>query len=98
MTPLVRRQHGHCFVKASSVNTFRVEGGKYEGVNTFIEAEDCLGWEDKVNCTDMFEIGGVTMEDEGVTGLVIAAVAVVFIFIAVVGAVMGMRGVKAGVD
>ena len=51
-----------------------------------------------MNCTDVFEIGGVTMEDEGVTGLVIAAVAVVFIFMAVVGAVLGMRGVKAGVD
>ena len=63
------------------MNTFRVEGGKYERVNTVIEAEECLGWEDKVNCTDMFVIGGVTMEDEGVTGLVIAAVAIVFIFI-----------------
>ena len=80
------------------MNIFRVEGGKYEGVNTFIKADECFGWEDKVNCTDMFEIGGVTMEDEGVTGLVIAAVAVVFIFMAVVGAVLGMRGVKAGVD
>ena len=85
-------------MQASSVNTFRVEGGKYGGVVTVIEAEECLGWEDKVNCTDMLEIGGVTMEDEGVTGLVIAAVAIVFIFMAVVGAVMGMRGVKAGVD
>ena len=38
------------------------------------------------------------MEDGGVTGLVIAAVAVVFIFMAVVGVVMGMRGIKAAVD
>ena len=38
------------------------------------------------------------MEDEGVTGLVIAAVAVDFILMAVVGAGMGMRGMKAGVD
>ena len=70
----------------------------YEGVNNTIEAEECFGWEDKVNCTDMFEIGGIILEEEGLTGLVIAAVAIVLVFIAVVGAVAGMRGMKAGVD
>ena len=80
------------------VNSFRVEGGKYDGVNMLIEAEECFGWEDKVNCTDVFEFGGVTMKDEGFTGLVIAALAMIFVFLAVVGAVMGMRGVKSGVD
>ena len=44
----------------------------------------------------MFVIGGVTLEEEGVPGLVIAALAVVFVFIAVVGVVVGMNGIKSG--
>ena len=85
-------------MEARNVKTFRVEGGKYEGVNTSIEAVECFGWEEKVNCTDMFDIGAIILEEEGVTGLVIAAVAIVLVFIAVVGAVAGMRGMKSGVD
>ena len=42
----------------------------------------------------MFLLGGVALEDEGVPGLVIAALAVVFAFILVVGVVVGMNGIK----
>ena len=42
----------------------------------------------------MFHLGGVILEDEGVPALVIAALAVIFVFIAVVGVVVGMNGIK----
>ena len=86
--------HGQCTVVASNVSTFTVEGGSYDGITTVVDANDCFGWEQKVNCTDMFEVGGQTIEDEEVTGLVIGAVAIVFVFLAIVGAVLGIRGMK----
>ena len=46
--------------------------------------------------SQVFIVGGVTLEEEGVPGLVIAALAVVFVFIAVVGVVVGMNGIKSG--
>ena len=56
--------------------------------------DDCEAWGEPVNCTDVFVLGGVSLEDDGVPGLVIAALAVVFVFIAVVGVVVGMNGIK----
>ena len=76
----------------------RVEGGRYEEVELITDAEECYGWEERVNCSDILAAGEGIREDEGVAGIVITAVAMVFVFIAVVGAVMGMRGVKSGID
>ena len=47
-----------------------------------------------VNCSDVFLLGGVSLQDEGVPALVIAALSVIFVFIAVVGVVVGMNGIK----
>ena len=98
LSPVGRRSHGHCVMEVTSVPVLRVEGGRYEEVELITDAEECYGWEERVNCSDILAAGEGIREDEGVAGIVITAVAMVFVFIAVVGAVMGMRGVKSGID
>ena len=89
-----RNQHGATAVRMKNVTRLLVSGGEYEGVKMEVEVEECEAWEEAVNCTDVFILGGVTLEDEGIPGLVIAALAVVFAFILVVGVVVGMNGIK----
>ena len=84
-----RNQHGATVVRMKNVTRLLVSGGEYEGVQMDVAVEECEAWE-AVNCTDVFVLGGVTLEDEGIPGLVIAALAVVFAFILVVEVVVGM--------
>lgn len=83
--------HGHCSVQADQVGSFSVEGGRYGDVNIDVQADRCFGWKEETNCTSMFVLGGVLEEQEGVAGVVIGAVAIILVFIAVVGAVAGSR-------
>ena len=89
-----RAQHGRCSVMMRNVSSLLVSGGQYEDLLTDIQVEECEAWGEPVNCTDVFRLGGVNNIDEGVSGLLIAALAVVFVFIAVVGVIVGMNGIK----
>ena len=95
LSPGMRRgQHGAAVIRIRNVTNLMVSGGRYDEVDLDIEVEECEAWGEPVNCTDVFVLGGVSLEDDGVPGLVIAALAVVFVFIAVVGVVVGMNGIK----
>jgi len=97
LSPAVRKsQHGSSIVSMRNVSKLLVSGGRYDNVEFDIDVETCEAWGEPVNCSQVFIIGGVTLEEEGVPGLVIAALAVVFVFIAVVGVVVGMNGIKSG--
>ena len=87
-------QQGMSSIVMRNVSSLLVSGGQYEGVDIDIQVEECEAWEDPVNCTDVFLLGGVRNIDEGVSGLLIAALAVVFVFISVVGVIVGMNGIK----
>ena len=89
-----RGQHGASSLKMRSVSSLLVSGGQYEGTHLDIQVGECEAWGEPVNCTDVFRLGGVNNIDEGVSGLLIAALAVVFVFIAVVGVIVGMNGIK----
>lgn len=90
---------GHCVLTAEGVSVLRVEGGRYEGVELITDGgAECYGWEERVACADMLHTGEGDKEAEGMAGVVITSLAMLFIFLAVVGAVMGMRGVKSGLD
>ena len=87
-------QQGKSSIVMRNVSSLLVSGGQYQGVEVDLEVEECEAWEDPVNCTDVFRLGGFRNIDEGVSGLLIAALAVVFVFISVVGVIVGMNGIK----
>ena len=83
LSPKLGKELGHCFVEADNITSFRVEGGNFEDMMTFVEADLCYGWKTLVNCTDVFEIGGISLIEEESIGAVIAAITIVFVFLAV---------------
>jgi len=95
LTP--EKTYGHSYIEAFGVTDFSVEGGRYHGITVDVEAGHCFGWKEETNCTAMFLVGGVLEEDEGVAGVVIGAIAIILVFIAVVGAIAASR-LKSGGD
>ena len=86
-------QLGHTSIVMRNVTSLLVSGGQYEGITTDIQVEECEAWGETVNCTDVFQLGGVRTVEQGISGLIISALAVIFVFVAVVG-VIYMNGFK----
>ena len=86
-------QHGHTSIIMRNVTSLLVSGGQYEDITTDIQVEECEAWGETVNCTDVFLLGGVRTVEQGISGLIISALAVIFVFVAVVG-VIYMNGFK----
>ena len=49
-------------VRMKNVTRLLVSGGEYEGVEMDVTVEECEAWEEAVNCTDVFVLGGVTLD------------------------------------
>ena len=99
LAPGARRgQHGASLLRLSNVSQLLVSGGRYTGLQTQLGVGRCEAWGEAANCSEVLGLGGVELVEEGVPGLVIAALAVVFVFIAVVGVVVGMNGIKNSED
>ena len=64
-----------------------------ESAPLWFQVEQCEAWGETVNCSDVFILGGVKIVEQGVSGLIISALAVIFVFVAVVG-VIYMNGIK----
>ena len=88
-----RGQHGASSLKMRSVSSLLVSGGQYEGTHTDIQVGECEAWGEPVNCTHVFQLGAARTVERGVSGLIISALAVIFVFVAVVG-VIYMNGIK----
>ena len=88
-----RGQHGHTAILIRNVTSLLVSGGEYEDTNTDIQVAECEAWGETVNCTEVFLLGGVRTVEQGISGLIISALAVIFVFVAVVG-VIYMNGIK----
>ena len=88
-----RGQHGHSSIRMRNVSSLLVSGGQYEDTTTDIQVEQCEAWGEPVNCSDVFLLGGVRTVEQGISGLIISALAVIFVFVAVVG-VIYMNGIK----
>ena len=88
-----RAQHGRCSVMMRNVSSLLVSGGQYEDLLTDIQVEECEAWGEPVNCTHVFQLGAARTVERGVSGLIISALAVIFVFVAVVGVVY-MNGIK----
>ena len=88
-----RGQHGHCSVMMRNVSSLLVSGGQYKDLLTDLQVEECEAWGEPVNCSDVFQLGAARTVEQGVSGLIISALAVIFVFVAVVG-VIYMNGIK----
>ena len=88
-----RGQHGHCSVRMRNVSSLLVSGGQYEDLLTDLQVEECEAWGEQVNCSDVFLLGAARTVEQGLSGLIVSALAVIFVFVAVVG-VIYMNGIK----
>jgi len=100
LSPLGPGMYGHCSIDAEEVGRVSVEGGDYMGVkaNLARPEEGCWGWQERVNCTQVLAVGGVSLEEgSSIAGAICGAVGAVLLLLAVVAVVAGAR-IKSDVD
>jgi len=84
-------KRGHGFINAQNVKTFRVIGGEYSGVTADIDADSCLAFQNVTECDGVLESGSGVEVTSNVGGVVVGAVAVIAVFLIVLGALLATK-------